>query len=100
MPNKYTFIVLLLLAVDAALVATLLLHGHDIAVLNPKGLIALKERNLIVTAIFLMLLVVIPAVTLTFFIAWKYRASNTKAHYAPDSKQSIFFELSWWAAPS
>jgi len=78
MSNKYKFIAFFLLATDVVLVITLLIHGHTIAVLNPKGLIALKERDLIFTALALMLLIVLPVVAITFFVAWKYRATNTK----------------------
>lgn len=77
----------------------LFLHRINIAVLNPQGMIALKERNLLITATLLMLIIVIPVFILTFFIAWKYRASNTKATYSPELDHNALIESIWWALP-
>lgn len=75
------------------------LRGHSIAVLNPQGLIANKERDLIVTLTLLMLIVVIPVFVLTFAIAWKYREGNTTARYAPEWDHNRWAEAVWWAVP-
>jgi cytochrome o ubiquinol oxidase subunit II len=45
-------------------------------VLDPAGPVGLGERNLILVVIGLMLLVVIPVFVMTFWFAWRYRASN------------------------
>ncbi|HVQ44824.1 MAG TPA: ubiquinol oxidase subunit II [Candidatus Saccharimonadia bacterium] len=74
--------------------------SHIPAVLNPKGTIAADERQLIVTATMLMLLIVVPVLVLTFVIAWRYRAGNTKATYAPDWDRSRKLETIWWLIPS
>lgn len=95
---KLGFVVLLGLGAAALLVK--LLHGHDIAVLNPRGLIAFKERSLMITATLLMLIVVIPVFILTFVISWRYRAGNTKAKYAPDWDHHRVLEFTWWAVPT
>ncbi len=75
------------------------LFSHDIAVLNPKGMIAEKQRTLLAIATGLMLIVVIPVFIMTFVIAWKYRASNKKAEYRPDWDFSMLAETTWWAIP-
>jgi len=82
------------------LAAALFLYGNDIPILNPKGLIASKERRLIITATLLMLIVVLPVYALTFIIAWKYRASNPKATYKPDWDGHRGLETLWWAIPA
>jgi cytochrome o ubiquinol oxidase subunit 2 len=69
------------------------------ALLQPHGLIALQERDLIYQAVFLMLIVVVPVFILAFSIAWHYRAGNTKAVYSPDWEHSKMDELIWWAIP-
>lgn len=74
-------------------------HANEIAILAPKGTIALQERDLIVTSTLLMLVVVIPVFVLTFFIVWKYRASNKKAIYMPDWASNRVIETIWWAIP-
>jgi cytochrome o ubiquinol oxidase subunit 2 len=47
-----------------------------------------------------MLIVVIPVFVLTFGIAWKYRASNTKAKYSPDWDHNRTAETIWWLIPT
>src|SRR4051812_8916028 len=76
------------------------LHGQNIAVLNPKGIIALQQRDLMFTATALMLVVVLPVYALTFIIAYRYRAGNTKATYKPEWDHSRILEFTWWAVPS
>ncbi len=101
--NKLSkFIIFSLIVLDIGIIAWLLLHGKNIALFNSQGLIAQKERNLIITEVAIMLIIVIPVFILTFFTAWKYRAGNSKIQhdYAPDSKHSILFELGWWAFPT
>lgn len=57
----------------------LLLAGCNSAILNPKGQIGHDEKQLLITSVVLMLIVVIPVIVMTIAFAWKYRASNTKA---------------------
>jgi len=68
-------------------------------VLNPKGMIGLKESDLIITASLLMLIVVIPVFILTWFFAWRYRESNIKAKHAPDWEHNYVAEFCWWGIP-
>lgn len=77
----------------------LLLTGCNAIVLNPKGIIGQKENALIVDAILLMLIVVIPVIFMTFIFAWKYRASNKKADYAPKWHHSNAIEAFVWGIP-
>jgi putative AlgH/UPF0301 family transcriptional regulator len=52
-------------------------------VLDTKWPIALAQRNLLVDAFCVMLIVVIPVFVRAFLFAWRYRATNTKELYAP-----------------
>ncbi|WP_160109091.1 ubiquinol oxidase subunit II [Pseudomonas izuensis] len=81
------------------LIGTLLLSGCNMTLLDPKGQVGLDERNLIITATLLMLLVVIPVIVMTFLFAWKYRASNTSATYTPKWNHSTKIEIAVWAVP-
>ena len=63
------------------------------AVLDPKGPIALAQRDLLFDAFFVMMLVVVPVIVLTLLFAWRYRASNRSATYAPDWDHSTQLEL-------
>ncbi|KAG0920374.1 hypothetical protein G6F32_015635 [Rhizopus arrhizus] len=46
-----------------------------------------------------MLIVVIPAIVLTFVFAWRFRAGNTKAKYTPDWSHSTKVEIVVWGVP-
>ncbi|WP_223518638.1 ubiquinol oxidase subunit II [Pseudomonas sp. GL-B-19] len=81
------------------LLGTLLLGGCNMTLLDPKGQVGLDERNLIITATLLMLLVVVPVIVMTFLFAWKYRASNTDAVYTPKWSHSTKIEIAVWAIP-
>ncbi len=99
MKKKYKLALWIIVALVAIELTVLYLQSVDVAVLNPKGLIALKEKNLFIAAIALMLIVVIPVLFMTFYFAWKYRADNPKAKYDPDFDHSMLAETIWWGFP-
>ena len=70
------------------------------AVLDPKGPIALAQRDLLFDAFFVMMLVVVPVIVLTLLFAWRYRASNTKATYAPKWAESVRIDTFVWVIPA
>ena len=92
-------VIFILILVDIIILSWILLHNNNIAVLNPAGIIAEKEKNLIVIVTLLMFIVVIPVFALTIFIAYTYRESNTKATYSPDWDHNRILELLWWGIP-
>jgi len=77
----------------------LLLAGCNSAILNPKGQIGHDEKQLLITSVVLMLIVVIPVIVMAIAFAWKYRASNTKARYEPDWSHSTAIEVVVWSIP-
>lgn len=77
----------------------LLLSGCKFALLAPKGLIAADEKNILSISTFLMLIVVVPVVILTFLFAWRYREGNTRAKYTPEWSHSLLLEIIWWSIP-
>lgn len=79
--------------------STIALSGCKFAVLDPKGIIAADEKRLLLIAVGLMLIVVIPAIAMTFMFAWKFRASNTKAKYTPDKAHNNALEAVVWGVP-
>ncbi len=76
------------------------LSSLNFEVLNPKGIIALQERNLIYLALGLSLFVVIPVYTLLILFAYKYRASNKESDYKPNWDKNAVLETIWWVIPS
>jgi cytochrome o ubiquinol oxidase subunit II len=97
--KKHKLILGLLLAFGIILLFALLIRGNNVAIFNPKGIIATKQRNLIVTTVLLSLIVVIPVYIMVFTIALKYRETNKKAKYTPDWDHSRLLETVWWGVP-
>ncbi|NNA27769.1 ubiquinol oxidase subunit II [Pseudomonas lundensis] len=81
------------------LLGMLLLGGCNMTLLDPVGQIGVDEKNLIITATLLMLLVVVPVILMTLVFAWKYRASNKNATYAPKWSHSTKIEVVIWTVP-
>ncbi len=95
MPQRFKSLLIALL-----LTATLpLLSGCHMVLFEPKGAIAAEQIRLIIIATILMLLIVVPVIIMTIVIAWRYRASNTKATYEPDWAHSVKLEIIWWGVP-
>ncbi|PLZ04186.1 ubiquinol oxidase subunit II [Burkholderia sp. WAC0059] len=88
----------LLIPLGLVLVASL--SGCDLAVLDPQGSVGVAEKSLIVTATVAMLIVVIPVIVLTLLFAWRYRAGNTRATYAPKWSHSTAIEVVVWTIPA
>jgi len=88
----------LLIPLGTGLVVSL--SGCQSALLDPKGSVGVAEKSLILTATWAMLLVVVPVIILTLVFAWRYRASNRNATYAPKWAHSTAIELVVWAIPA
>lgn len=103
-PKKPVFYMLLfsgiILFITLLMQPLQIIHFQDyIAVLFPKGLIALEERNLLLIIQGLMLLVIIPVYILTFVFSWRYRANSSKEIYDPDLVDHKIAEIVWWTLP-
>ncbi|MQT15605.1 ubiquinol oxidase subunit II [Rhizobiales bacterium Sp-1] len=72
---------------------------NQLVLLDPKGAIGEQEKDLILIASGLMLLVVIPVMVLTLVFAWRYRAGNTTARYSPTWSHSTKIEIVVWTIP-
>ena len=84
----------------SGLIASVGLSGCKLEVLDSKGVIGAAESSLIATATYAMLLVVVPVIVLTLIIAWRYRASNKNATYAPKWAHSTAIEVVIWTIPA
>jgi cytochrome o ubiquinol oxidase subunit 2 len=79
--------------------ALLILTGCQVAVLDPKGLIGVAEKSILIDSLAIMLAIVLPTIAAIFGFAWWFRASNTKAKYLPDFAYSGQLELIVWGIP-
>jgi len=51
--------------------------------LDPAGPVAADNLKILIDATLIMLAIVVPTILLAFWMAWRYRASNSKAEYLP-----------------
>ena len=93
---RQTILAVLSLSTIAALLTGC---GGDMVLLNSKGPVAEGQSNLMMTAIYLMLLVVIPSIIMALWFGWKYRASNKDADYKPTWAHSTAIEIVVWGIP-
>ncbi len=99
MKKALAIAILILLFLGALFLTVSYINAHNIPVLNPKGMIAMQQRDLIVICSLLMCIVVIPAYILTALFSWRYREGNKKAKYTPNWAHSTLGEVIWWGVP-
>lgn len=99
MHKKLKLICGLLLGLILVVVTTGYLKMHNVAMFDTAGVIATKERQLIILTAVLALIVVVPVFSLLFIFAWRYREENTGAAYTPDAKDNRVLEVIWWLIP-
>ena len=99
MNKEFLLALFILLLVGITILVAFLLGDGTIAVLNPKGIVATQERDLIIFALLLSLVVVIPVFVLTFVFAWKFREGRGEK-YEPDWNHNSLLEIAWWAIPA
>ncbi|BFI96998.1 MAG: ubiquinol oxidase subunit II [Rhodanobacter sp.] len=76
-----------------------LLAGCHLALLDPAGDVARRQSDIMVVTTVIIALIVVPVLVAIGAIAWRYRASNKKAHYDAHWDHSPSLELLVWAAP-
>lgn len=91
-----TIILVAFIIFDVVLAVKLLFAGHTALLLSPKGTIAAYENRFITILVSIMLVVATVTVLTGLFIAWKYRATNTKIKHEPDTTGSVGFKFSLW----
>lgn len=100
MRRKRRFIALALVILAVLVIAGWYLSRVNMPLLETRGIVAQKERNLMIFASLLSLVVVIPVFSMAIFIAWKYREGNEHATYAPEFDHSRLYESVWWGLPT
>ena len=98
MKKIFKIIILLLFFITIIAASAAFISSNNIAVLEPAGWIGEKEKDLIITASLLMLIVVIPVFIMTFLFAWKYREHKGSKH-SPEWEHSAIAEYCWWGIP-
>jgi cytochrome o ubiquinol oxidase subunit 2 len=83
----------------AAVLLPLALAACGPSVLSPEGEIGSADRTILLDSLAIMGAIVGPTILLTLFVAWWYRAANTRARRYPDFVYSGRIELVVWAVP-
>src|SRR3984885_2868610 len=84
----------------AVLAGAAILGGCNEGVLDPKGPIAVANRQILLNSLGIMLAIVIPVIVATLGVAFWFRASNIRARYRPDFEYSGRLEMLVWSIPA
>lgn len=82
------------------LLVAALLRGKDVALFNPKGVIAGQEHSLTLLVVGILLLIAVPTLFVLYLFAWKYRETNATATYDSQKGNGKLFNFSIWAIPT
>ncbi len=97
--SSFVFFVLFALVL-LGLVLAFLMSRTDIALLNPKGVVADQEHHLMIISTLTMLAFGVPVIAALYFFIWKYRESNQEADYTPPTiKNRNSYLLFAWGGP-
>lgn len=99
MNKKYQVALFILLLLGVVVFIVLFSIKGNLSVIYPKGLIGVKQRDLLVIATLLMLIIVVPVSIIAVAFAWKYRVGNRKAKYDPNWNDNALAEWIWWGFP-
>ncbi len=102
MIKKLKLLPILLIVLIVGALGFFVFRDVHLAVFEPAGIVAAKERNLMVTTLLLSVFVVVPVFVMTFLIVWRYRAENAEAkglEYKPDWDRQRTIEAIWWGVP-
>jgi cytochrome o ubiquinol oxidase subunit II len=97
--KKLLITIAVALAISFIAAAAWYVSTLHIDLLDPKGIIALKQYNLLVFTTVLGFVVVVPVFIMAITIAWRYREGNTKAKYTPNVSTNRLAETIWWGIP-
>src|ERR1700694_1220417 len=84
----------------AVLIGAATLGGCTDGVFDPKGPVALAERQILLNALGIMLAIVVPVILATLGVAFWFRAGNERARYRPNFAYSGRLEMLVWSIPA
>lgn len=73
-----------------------LISQSNIEVLNPKGIIAAGQRDIIFISYAILFSVFFPVIAIALFTAWKYRSGSKKSSHHPDGQGSKLTIFIYW----
>lgn len=97
--NGKVGLIILLAVAYLTVMLVVLLQGQNVAVFNPKGLIASEQLKLTLISVGIMLVIAIPVLGALYFTAWKYRESNPKPKRDANTGHGKLFNAGMWLTP-
>lgn len=100
-PKMPRYLIVISWVIGLALFAGLLfvlLRGQTFDVLQTKGQVGDRQRDLLLFATGLAVLVLLPVYIMLFGFAWRYRAGHRRA-YTPNWDSDKRYEAIWWGIP-
>src|ERR1700757_5298719 len=82
------------------LIGASMLGGCQEGVLDPKGPIAVADREILLNSLAIMLAIVIQVILAILGVAFWFRASNERARYRPNFAYSGRLEMLVWSIPA
>src|SRR5260370_15363071 len=86
--------------IAVVLIGAATLGGCTEGVLDPKGPIAVADREILLNSLGIMLAIVIPVILAILGVAFWFRASNERARYRPNFTYSGRLEMLGWSIPA
>jgi cytochrome o ubiquinol oxidase subunit II len=77
----------------------LAISGCAGSIFDSVGPVGADDSKILIDATLIMLAIIVPTILLAFWMAWRYRASNTKAEYLPYWSYSGRIEAIVWSIP-
>ena len=83
------------------LLSSLLLTAYEKGVLHPQGAVGMQNKELIIIATGLMLIVVIPVIIMAIWFTYRYREDRPDAHkdFDPEWSHNTWIEIGMWTIP-
>jgi cytochrome o ubiquinol oxidase subunit 2 len=69
------------------------------SIFDAVGPVGRDDSKILIDATVIMLAIIVPTILLAFWMAWRYRASSTKAEYLPNWSYSGRIEAVVWSIP-
>jgi cytochrome o ubiquinol oxidase subunit II len=98
MKHKFILAAVSILFVSITLAIVYYVANSSAALIDTKGLIAESQRDLMLFATILSLVILIPVYIMIFAIAWRYK-EGSGAEYKPNWDSNKKLEIAWWGFP-
>ena len=100
MSGKVKFFIGVVAVLLSVLGIYFVLSSENALVAQPKGIIAQRELEVIVTIILLMLIVIVPTFIFLFYTVWRHHNGRAKAKYDPEHSYGKWGEWLLWLIPA